>query len=112
MASTRGPWCRVHGSRIRAGDTPSANGAALTGCARSGGLRSGVSRSTGHGFIDLCRGCGALLRSCVCGQPHYLHPREKDLWPGLWRREHMANVGLPNPYWPGEVEDRISALRW
>ncbi|MFE6019336.1 hypothetical protein ACFQ6O_22215 [Streptomyces sp. NPDC056441] len=45
-----------------------------------------MSRSTGHGFIDLCRSCGTVQRSCACGQPHYLHPRERDLWPRLWRR--------------------------
>ncbi|MEU1625463.1 hypothetical protein ABZ746_09040 [Streptomyces sp. NPDC020096] len=88
-----------------------ANGEALTGCARCGDRRPGMSRSTGHGFIDLCQGCGAVVRSCACGQRHCLRPREQDLWPRLWRREHMTNDGLPNLYWPGDIEDRISSLR-
>ncbi|CAG6398666.1 hypothetical protein NMG29_39795 [Streptomyces cocklensis] len=88
-----------------------ANGEALPGCADCGSRRPANSRSTGHGFIDLCRSCGAVQRSCACGRPHHLHPLERDLWPRLWRREHMTHDGLPNPHWPGTVEDRIAGLQ-
>jgi hypothetical protein len=88
-----------------------ANGAALPGCADCGSTRPAVSCSTGHGSIDLCPECGAVQRSCACGRPHYLHSHEGDLWPRLWRREHMTGTGRPNPYWPGDIEDRIANLR-
>ena len=88
-----------------------ANGEALPGCTDCGSNRPAVSRSTGHGFIDLCCDCGAVQRSCACRQPHHLHPRERDLWPRLWRREHMTHDGLPNPHWPGTVEERIACLQ-
>ncbi|MFB7241014.1 hypothetical protein ACFCYX_00920 [Streptomyces populi] len=83
----------------------------VPGCAHCGNEQPPVSRSTGHGFIDLCRGCGAVRRSCACGRSHCLRPRENTLWPRLWRREHMTHDGLPNPHWPGGIEDRIAGLR-
>ncbi|WP_406499427.1 hypothetical protein OG936_32045 [Streptomyces sp. NBC_00846] len=61
-----------------------ANGEALPGCADCGSGLPAVSRSTGHGFIDLCRSCGTVQRSCACGQPHYLHPREREVPPLNW----------------------------
>ena len=52
-----------------------------------------------------------MLSSCACGSRHYLLPREQRLWPRIWRREHLTDAGLPNPYWPGIVGERIAGLR-
>ncbi|MFJ8045596.1 hypothetical protein ACIRBX_34320 [Kitasatospora sp. NPDC096147] len=84
-------------------------GAELPGCERCGDERGPLSRSTGHGFLDLCRGCGLLRSPCACG-PHHLRAPEPRLWGALWRGEHLTDTGAAAPGRPGTVEERLSGL--
>ncbi|MCX5213835.1 hypothetical protein OG689_31970 [Kitasatospora sp. NBC_00240] len=86
-------------------------GRQLPGCHRCGDERPVVSYSTGHGFVDICRGCGTVLKSCGCGTGHRLEPPERYQWPGIWRREHMTDEGLPAPGAPRGAEGRAERLR-
>ncbi|MFD0277938.1 hypothetical protein ACFVHB_29075 [Kitasatospora sp. NPDC127111] len=77
------------------------DGAVLAGCPACGDERPATLRSTGHGFAELCRACGRVLRPCPCGRWHRFDPLAGVHWPALWHRDHMTDAGTPNPYWPG-----------
>ncbi|MFD0264868.1 hypothetical protein ACFXKJ_34305 [Kitasatospora indigofera] len=83
----------------------------LPGCHRCGDERPVVSHPTGHGSVDLCRGCGTVLASCSCGAGHRLDPPERYQWPEIWRREHMTDGGLPVPGAAHAAEGRPERLR-
>ncbi|MFF0739048.1 hypothetical protein ACFYVL_01500 [Streptomyces sp. NPDC004111] len=46
------------------------DGAELPGCPACAEDGPRVLSSTGHGWIELCRGCAWVLAPCPCGQPH------------------------------------------
>ncbi|WP_247708955.1 hypothetical protein [Streptomyces sp. C3-3] len=76
------------------------DGADLPGCPACGDERPPVSNSTGHGWVELCRGCAWVLAPCPCGQRHRVAPDTPFNWTGIWRRAHMSDDGTPNPHWP------------
>ncbi|MFB9368268.1 hypothetical protein [Kitasatospora albolonga] len=84
-------------------------GTGLPGCERCGDERGPLARSTGHGFLDLCRGCGLLRSPCGCG-PHRLSTPEPGIWGSLWRGEHLTEDGATAPGWPGSAEERLGVL--
>ncbi|WP_406196991.1 hypothetical protein OH807_10995 [Kitasatospora sp. NBC_01560] len=75
------------------------DGAVLPGCPACGDGRPAAQRSTGHGFVELCPGCGRVRRLCPCGERHRVDPVAGVSWPAVWRREHMTDAGTPDPYW-------------
>jgi hypothetical protein len=77
------------------------DGAELPGCPACGDTGPVVSRSTGHGWAELCRTCSLVLQPCPCGRWHRFTPAYRISWDQLWRRAHMTNAGTPNPHWPG-----------
>jgi hypothetical protein len=85
-----------------------AEGAELRGCRWCGDERPVVSRSTGHGFIELCQGCAAVRRSCACGGRHVLRSREPVRWESLRLREHLTDDG--RPLGTGGTAERIALL--
>ncbi|MFE9456169.1 hypothetical protein [Streptomyces californicus] len=82
------------------------DGAELPGCHACGDDRPPVSHSTGHGWVELCRGCAWVLTPCPCGQRHRVTPDTPFDWYGIWRRAHMSDEGTPNPHWPAVQECR------
>ena len=51
-----------------------------------------ISYATGHGFIDLCRVCGAVLRPCGCGRSHRIDRCDNlPSWKAIWRRTHVPD---------------------
>ncbi|WP_457032725.1 hypothetical protein [Kitasatospora sp. P5_F3] len=72
-----------------------AEGVMLPGCRQCGDERPTVARSTGHGFVELCQGCGTVRRSCACGGRHVLRTREPVTWQSLRLREHLTEDGRP-----------------
>ncbi|MFF4944929.1 hypothetical protein [Streptomyces rubiginosohelvolus] len=76
------------------------DGADLPGCPACGDERPPVSNSTGHGWVELCRGCAWVLAPCPCGQRHRVVPETPFNWNGIWRRAHMSDEGTPNPHGP------------
>ncbi|OKJ73929.1 hypothetical protein [Streptomyces sp. CB02460] len=76
------------------------DGADLPGCPACGDERPPVSNSTGHGWVERCRGCAWTLSPCPCGQQHRVVPETPITWTQLWQRAHMDHDGLPNPHWP------------
>ncbi|WP_030694460.1 hypothetical protein [Streptomyces globisporus] len=76
------------------------NGADLPGCTACGDERPLVSNSTGHAWVELCRGCAWVLAPCPCGQRHRFVPKTPLNWKGIWQRAHMSDDGTPNPHWP------------
>ncbi|GAA1159175.1 hypothetical protein F4556_001681 [Kitasatospora gansuensis] len=85
-----------------------AEGAELPGCRECGDERPVVSRSTGHGFIELCPGCAAVRRSCACGVRHVLRAGAAVGWPSLRLREHLTADGLPRE--TDGIAERIAQL--
>ncbi|MEU6275738.1 hypothetical protein ABZ871_25490 [Streptomyces populi] len=76
------------------------DGSDLPGCPACGDGRLPVSTSTGHGWVELCRGCAWVLAPCPCGQRHRFVPEIPFSWKGIWQRAHMSDDGMPNPHWP------------
>ncbi len=76
------------------------DGAELSGCPACGDEGPPVLHSTGHGWLELCRGCAWVRMVCPCGQRHPFEPETQVSWNGIWRRAHMTDDGTPNPYWP------------
>ncbi|MFG2692983.1 hypothetical protein [Kitasatospora sp. NPDC048407] len=76
------------------------DGAELPGCRACGYEGAPRSRSTGHGWIDQCGQCSAVLAPCPCERRHPLVPTVANGWPAIWRRAHMGDDGRPNPHWP------------
>ncbi|WP_223736301.1 hypothetical protein [Streptomyces purpurogeneiscleroticus] len=76
------------------------DGADLPGCPACGDERPLVSNSTGHGWVELCRGCAWVLAPCPCEQRHRFVPETPFHWKGIWQRAHMSDDGTPNPHWP------------
>ncbi|MCM1945918.1 hypothetical protein NC315_11105 [Streptomyces sp. G2] len=76
------------------------DGADLPGCPACGDERQHVLSSTGHGWVELCRGCAWVLTPCPCGGRHRLVPDTPFTWQGIWQRAHMGDDGMPNPHWP------------
>ncbi|WP_329448215.1 hypothetical protein OG906_01010 [Streptomyces sp. NBC_01426] len=50
------------------------DGADLPGCPACADERPLVSNSSGHGRVELCRGCAWVLAPCPCGQRHRFAP--------------------------------------
>lgn len=75
------------------------DGADLPGCPDCGDERPLVSKSTGHGWVEPCRGCAWVLAPCPCGQRHRFVPETPFNWKGIWQRAHMSDDGMPNPRW-------------
>lgn len=76
------------------------DGVDLPGCPACGDERPLVSNSTGHGWVELCRGCAWVLAPCPCGQRHRFVPETPFNWNEIWQRAHMGNDGRPNSLWP------------
>ncbi|MCX5398376.1 hypothetical protein [Streptomyces sp. NBC_00102] len=76
------------------------DGAELPGCPACGDEAPRVLSSTGHGWVESCRGCAWELTPCPCGQRHRFEPFHPAGWKGIWRRAHMSDEGTPNPHWP------------
>ncbi|KPI31967.1 hypothetical protein ACGFZJ_11445 [Streptomyces sp. NPDC048253] len=76
------------------------DGADLPGCTACGDEGPRVLSSTGHGWVELCRGCAWVLAPCPCGQRHRFVPETPFSWNGIWQRAHMSDDGMPNPHWP------------
>lgn len=76
------------------------DGAEPSGCPACGYEGPRVLTSTGHGWIELCRGCAWVLAPCPCGQRHQFVPDTRFSWNGIWQRAHMSDDGMPNPHWP------------
>ncbi|MFI9187613.1 hypothetical protein ACIGXG_36040 [Streptomyces goshikiensis] len=76
------------------------DGVDLPGCPACGDERPLVSNSTGHGWVEVCRGCAWVLAPCPCGQRHRFVPQTPFSWKAIWQRAHMSDDGMPNPHWP------------
>ncbi|MET7290121.1 hypothetical protein [Streptomyces sp. NPDC005573] len=76
------------------------DGADLPGCPACGDEGPPEPRPTGHGREERCRGCAWVAVPCPCGQRHRFVPEIPYGWKQIWRRAHMGDDGLPNPYWP------------
>ncbi|MER5865210.1 hypothetical protein [Kitasatospora sp. NPDC002040] len=85
-----------------------AEGEQPTGCRSCGDGRPPVLRSTGHGFVELCPGCGWVRQDCGCGRSHvFVHP-ERVSWASLRLREHLNGDG--RPFERHAVAERIAGL--
>ncbi|MGW0949999.1 hypothetical protein ACWD4O_46805 [Streptomyces sp. NPDC002623] len=76
------------------------DGAELPGCPACGDEGPLEPNSTGHGRVELCRGCAWAPVPCPCGQRHRLVPDIPYGWNEIWQRAHMSDDGMPNPHWP------------
>ncbi|MFE1550782.1 hypothetical protein [Streptomyces sp. NPDC058718] len=76
------------------------DGAEPPGCPACGDEELRVLSSTGHGWIELCRGCAWELAPCPCGRRHRFALKIPLTWNGIWKRAHMSDDGMPNPHWP------------
>lgn len=83
------------GRRLRQFD-----GDRLPGCPDCGGEDTRAT-PTGHGFVERCAECDLILAPCTCGSTHFELAPGPGWWPAIWRREHMDDVGRPDPGWPG-----------
>ncbi|WP_051838629.1 hypothetical protein [Streptomyces sp. NRRL WC-3742] len=81
------------------------DGAELPGCPACGEEGPAVPVPNAHGGIGLCRACARVLAGCPCGESHPFRATGRagdGGWEGLWRRQHRAKEGGPNPHWPVE----------
>ncbi|MER5597096.1 hypothetical protein [Streptomyces sp. NPDC002265] len=76
------------------------DGADLSGCPACGDEGPLEPHSTGHGWVELCRGCAWAPSPCPCGQRHRLTPEIPYGWKEIWQRAHMSDDGTPNPHRP------------
>ncbi|MGW3917428.1 hypothetical protein ACWEBX_39045 [Streptomyces sp. NPDC005070] len=71
------------------------DGSDLPGCPACGDEGSPKLHSTGHGWVELCRGCAWAPAPCPCGSRHRLVPEIPYIWKEIWQRAHMGDDGVP-----------------